>query len=312
MSRVMLIWICLPAMAMMLLPGCTDRPPRERPSGPTRIVVSIPPIAWAVQQLAPEGAEVRVLLQQGQSEHGASLTASDATALRRADFVFFVGWGLESSAERVVREPADWQQIVRLSRIVEASDLDIPHSAHECDDPSHQHIHHYATDPHAWLDPHAMALWVRAVGEALGADPERIELLVTQCLDIDREYTETLASVPSRHIVTHHNAYGWIAQRYGLEVAAVIRPNELLETTPGELNAAVVAVRELGIGAAFIEPQFSDRAANRLREITGVRLLTLDPLGHGDWPATMRANLASLAEGLALSASGGLPVPSEG
>lgn len=281
-----------------LLCACADEAARARPDGPTRIVVSIPPIAWAVKQLAPEDAKVTVLLAQGQSEHGASLTAADTTALRNADHVFLVGWGLEASAERVVRRPASWQRVHRLSRVVETSGIDLVSHTVPCDDPSHNHIQHYATDPHAWLDPIAMVEWVRAVGAALGASEDRIEALVSECRSIDDEYAAALSVVDQRRIVTHHNAYGWIASRYELEVAAVIRPNELLETTPGELNEAVEAVRAHGIDAVFIEPQFSGRAANRLRELTSVRLLTLDPLGSGDWPATMRSNLGSLVEGL--------------
>lgn len=293
-----LVAVVLCVVVVSLLGACGDEASRARPEGPTRIVVSIPPIAWAVEQLAPEGAEITVLLAQGQSEHGASLTASDTTALRNADHVFLVGWGLEASAERVLRRPASWQSVHRLSRVVETSSIDLVSHTVPCDDPSHHHIQHYATDPHAWLDPVAMIEWVRAVGEALGASEERIEALVTECRFIDDEYATALSELERRRIVTHHNAYGWIASRYELEVAAVIRPNELLETTPGELNEAVEAVRTHGIDAVFIEPQFSGRAANRLRELTGVRLLTLDPIGNGDWPATMRANLASLVEGL--------------
>lgn len=294
--------------ALCSLVGCGDDVSRARPDGPTRIVVSIQPIAWAVERLAPEGAEVMVLLDQGQSEHGANLTASDTRQLRQADHVFLVGWGLESSAERVLQRKADWQRVHRLSHVIEHSGMEITTADTLCDDPSHNHIVHSSTDPHAWLDPVAMAEWVRAVGAALGADQNRIDALVAECEAIDREYAAALADLDSRDIVTHHNAYGWIASRYDLHVAAVIRPNELLETTPGELNAAVETVRALRLDAVFIEPQFSGRAAERLRELTGVRLLTLDPLGDGDWPATMRANLAALVDGL--SGEGRPEVPS--
>lgn len=297
--------------ALSQLGGCGDAD-RERPEGPTRIVVSIPPLAWAVRELAPDDAEILVLLKDGQSEHGAGLTASDTAALKHADLVFLVGWGLESSAERVVHNHPSWQKVLRFSEVIEQSDMEVPVSTQPCSDPSHNHDghHHHATDPHGWLDPMAMVEWVKAAGQLLGADESRIASLVAECEQIDREYAMGLDGLERRHIVTHHNAYGWIAERYELEVAAVIRPNELLETTPGELNAAVEAVRSLDIDAVFIEPQFSGRAANRLREITGVRLLRLDPLGDGDWPEMMRTNLASLLDGLSSPAGSPAPVPS--
>lgn len=294
--------------------GCGDSAARERPEGPVRIVVSLPPLAWAVRELAPPDARVEVLLKDGQSEHGASLTASDAGSIRNADFVFLVGWGLETGAERLLEDRPSWQRVVRMSETIESSDMEPVTSSVPCTDPSHNHDHdlghHHATDPHAWLDPLVMVEWVRAVGETLGADPAEIDALVSECKRIDEQYASGLGAVEQRPIVTHHNAYGWIARRYDLEVAAVIRPNEMLETTPGELNAAVEVVRSLRIGAVFIEPQFSGRAANRLRDITGVRLLRLDPLGDGDWPAMMRANLESLIDGLSAPAPDPQPVPS--
>lgn len=315
MYRRVVVMSLLVAMATVAgwLGGCGEAE-RVRPEGPTRIVVSIPPLAWAVRELAPADSEILVLLKDGQSEHGAGLTASDAQALSRADLVFLVGWGLESNAERVVHNGPQWQRVLRFSEVIESSDIAVPVSSEPCTDPSHNHghdhHHHDSTDPHGWLDPVAMAEWVRATGELLGAEEARIAALVAECQRIHAEYEEQLRSLERRHIVTHHNAYGWIAERYDLEVAAVIRPNELLETTPGELNAAVEAVRSLDIGAVFIEPQFSGRAANRLREITGVRLLRLDPLGSGDWPEMMRANLSSLIDGLSSAAASPEPVPS--
>ncbi len=287
--------------------GCGDESSRSRPEGPTRIVVTLPPLAWAVRNLAPEGSEVTVLLQEGQSGHGVTLTAADTTRLREADHVFLVGWGLEGSVERVMHQKADWQQVHRLSEVVEASELEIVTTDTPCEDPSHAHHHHShsMTDPHAWLDPVVMQEWVRAVGRTLGASEEKIAALVAECQTIDAEYGTAISQLASRDILTHHNAYGWLAQRYGLHVAAVLRPNELLETTPGELNSAVEAVRSLGLNAVFIEPQFSGRAAERLRELTGVRLLMLDPLGTGDWPGMMRTNLAALVDGL--SGTGEVP-----
>lgn len=285
--------------------GCSDDASRPRPDGPPRIVVTLPPLAWAVRQLAPEGAEVTVLLQQGQSGHGVSLTAADTARLREADHVFLVGWGLEGSVERVMQRKAAWQHVHRLSEVVEASGMEVATIETPCLDPSHSHHDHAhdATDPHAWLDPVAMKEWVRAVGEALGASEERIATLVAECDAIDSEYSAALSGLENRDVVTHHNAYGWLARRYDLHVAAVLRPNELLETTPGELNSAVETVRAMGLSAVFIEPQFSGRAAERLRELTGVRLLTLDPLGGGDWPGMMRSNLEALVDGLSADAA---------
>ncbi|MEC9373660.1 MAG: metal ABC transporter substrate-binding protein, partial [Planctomycetota bacterium] len=187
--------------------------------------------------------------------------------------------------------------------------------------PDHEHDHDHAheeaeaalIDPHVWLDPEVMERFVDVVREAMEralekrgelTDVLRAELegnaraVRSEVAQVAAEYAKGLEAVERRTIVTHHAAYGWLARRYDLEVAAVIRPIEGVEPTPGAIASAVEAIRSAGVEAIFIEPQFSDRAATRIAEVTGVRVLTLDPIGQHDWPTMMRENLKALREGL--------------
>jgi ABC-type Zn uptake system ZnuABC Zn-binding protein ZnuA len=63
------------------------------------------------------------------------------------------------------------------------------------------------------------------------------------------------------------------------------------------------AIREHGLKAIFVEPQFSSVAAERIAHSTGIRVLPIDPLGDGDWALLMRKNLDSLVSGLGGAAS---------
>lgn len=285
-----------------------------REPGPLRVVVSIPPLLWPVRAMLPADTEITLLVPPGASEHGYELTPSQIAAIHHADVIAMVGLGLEPRLEQIVSaRRVPWRQVVTFAGLGEA----IEHHDH-APHPGHENCEHGVFDPHMWLEPPAMAAYAARLAQALtgeaistaarladgspalDASPvlaaaSRIE---AECAAMDAEYRAALAGLSSRRIVTHHNAFAYIARRYGLEVAAVIRPIVSVEPTPGEIDDAVNTIRAGGMRAIFVEPQFSIQGARRIAEVTGVKKLTLDPLGDGDWPGMMRANLSALVEGL--------------
>ena len=49
---------------------------------------------------------------------------------------------------------------------------------------------------------------------------------------------------------------------------------------------------------SFVDPPGPDEATKRIAEAAGARVMVLDPLSDGDWPALMRRNLDALVDGL--------------
>jgi ABC-type Zn uptake system ZnuABC Zn-binding protein ZnuA len=60
----------------------------------------------------------------------------------------------------------------------------------------------------------------------------------------------------------------------------------------------VDAIRAEKVGTIFVEPQYSPAAANKIRDMAGVKVATLDPLGDGDWFLMMQKNLDALVAGM--------------
>ncbi|MGP1347160.1 MAG: metal ABC transporter substrate-binding protein [Phycisphaerales bacterium] len=282
------------------------------PSDQLRIVVSIPPLAWVARGLAPDSARITTLLRPGASEHGFEITPAQVIAIRDADIVFLAGFGLEPRIDAALaRFPNQQRRIVRLEDSVPeqfrlAAAACCPLHADEAHD--HDHHHTYTADPHAWLDPILMARFIDDAATAFNdppADPsapplsERIAALQAECAQVHQHYVQTLTPLEHRSIVVMHNAYNYLAARYGLEIVAVIRPVETAEPTPADLANANNAINQHAVRAIFSEPQFPLGPARRLAELTGVRLETLDPLGDHDWPATMHKNLDALQRALA-------------
>lgn len=304
----MLAWLVLMGSDV----ACRRGEPAARPPGPIRAVVTIAPLAGLLRPLLPHDARLTILMPPGRSEHGYELSAADLTALMQADVVVYVGLGLEPGLQRALRQrPVPWRQEVCFARVV---GLDEPVPDHDHDHPhDRSHRHDHAADPHLWLDPVLVSGLIPALRQASEAalrnagqlDDQQVRRLAEAHADlsarvqaVDEAYRQRLAPLVGAAIVTHHAAWGRLAERYGLRVVAVLRPVETSEPTPDALAQALVAIRQYGVNAIFIEPQFPPAAARRIADLANVRLATLDPLGRGDWFAMMEHNLDVLVSNL--------------
>jgi len=200
---------------------------------------------------------------------------------------------------------------------------DSSHHDHDHDhdhdyDHGHAHHEHAGDNPHVWLDPVRMR---RAVAELASVFQRRYadhaEVIAARARQLDAEFTaldafarEQLGDLPQRKLVTFHNAFDLLAERYDLEVVAHLTDVTLQpggEVLPRQLARVSERVREHGLSVIYAEPQFPDQAVRALQRETGVRVLRLDPLGHAadegtsDYFRMMRENIRQLAKGQRLS-----------
>lgn len=293
------------------------------------VVVTIPPVKGLVSPLLPAGSEIRSLMAPGRSAHGYEFTPGDLAALSKADLVVLVGLGLEVRVENELRDhPVQGRVVLNLgealglkqgSRVAKE-----PHDEHSHDSHAHEDDEHEGgpdwVDQHVWLDPVLVSSLIPKMKEAVadatarhgGSTESRASLdaaaeeWTKQVADVDAEYARRLGPIKGRVFVTHHNAFSRLANRYGLKVSS-IRQLEDSEPTPGEIAAAVKAIRQEGARAVFVEPQMNRAVPTRIAEVAKVKLGVLDPLGDGDWSALMRKNLDALVAGLGDPADSAAP-----
>ena len=169
------------------------------------------------------------------------------------------------------------------------------------------------TDPHFWLDPLRLA----AVGDALAArlgdlDPTNAATfaanaatLRTDLQALDEELRAGLASCANRLLVTSHAAFGYFAERYGLEQHAITDLTPEAEPTPESLAAIADFVRANGVTTIYSETLVSPAVAKAVAGESGARVAVLDPIeglaadaaATTDYFSIMRTNLATLRAG---------------
>ena len=254
---------------------------------PLRVMVSIPPLAWFVQQVAGDQAEVTVLLGPGNSPHTYEPTPRQMAQL--ADAELFLTGGVPF--ERGLRP--------RIAAMVGG-----PHLAGPLPDPGADHDGHGhadGLDPHRWLSPAGAA----AIGDTVAAALLRLRpdqaapiaagrAALQERIDaVDAEVRGRLAGRRGSSFVVYHPAFGHFAAAYGLRQLAIEDDGH----EPGARRLAEVTdlARAAGIGAVVVQPQFSRRAAEAVAASIGVPVVELDPLAPA-WDLNLLIIASTLAE----------------
>jgi zinc transport system substrate-binding protein len=159
-------------------------------------------------------------------------------------------------------------------------------------------------DPHVWLDPVRYQQVAREIGNVLdhpsGPFARRLAKL-------NADFRAGLARCERREIVTSHEAFGYLADRYGLKQIAITGISPEAEPTPRALERVIEQVRASGATTVFSETLLSPRIAETVARETGARTAVLNPiegltereLGRGEnYFSLMRENLATLRKAL--------------
>jgi ABC-type Zn uptake system ZnuABC Zn-binding protein ZnuA len=148
-----------------------------------------------------------------------------------------------------------------------------------------------AGDPHWWHDPRNVVYAATRIRDALArADPERtaaIDRAATEYINkleaLDRGIARCMDAVPSaqRKLVTDHDAFGYFADRYGIDVVGAVIPSQTTEGQPsaGDLADLTATIRREHVRAIFPESSLSPKLARALADQTGA---TADLTLYGD------------------------------
>jgi len=163
------------------------------------------------------------------------------------------------------------------------------HDEHEGESEEDGHGHdHGGTDPHFWLDPERAKEAVGNVSDAFAeVDEENADVYAenadeyrSRLDELDETYSSELGDAPKDVVfVAGHDAFGYLADRYGFEVETLtgISPDD--RPTPRDIERAQGIIEEHDIEYVCADPLESDRAANQLVEETdATEVLPLTPI----------------------------------
>ena len=146
----------------------------------------------------------------------------------------------------------------------------------ESEESGHGHDHG-GTDPHFWLDPGRAKDAVGKISEAFAevdgenseAYSENAERYRSRLDELDEKYSSELGDAPKDVVfVAGHDAFGYLAERYGFRVETLTGVSPDDRPTPRDIERAQEIIEEHDIEYVCSEPLGSQRAANQLVEGT--------------------------------------------
>jgi zinc transport system substrate-binding protein len=284
--RAVIVAGCCAALALGC-GGCKGRPV-VRP----KVAVTIFPVYDLVRRVAGPDADVLLLLPPGRPEHHFDPTPHEIEEVAGAKLGVMVGLGLDPWMEALLHDAAPLARLLKVGDRVPT----IPIKAnHVGDKEAHANMpddHDEAIgspDPHVWMDPQRAILMTKVIGEELArldsshATAYRTRATeVAQSLDaLDREVEGRVISWKTKTFVTFHGSFAYFADRYHLQVAAVIEPYPGDAPTLKYVQAVLKVVFESKVPAIFSEPQLDPKPARLIGEAAHIPLGILDPVGGG-------------------------------
>ncbi|MDW5329560.1 anchored repeat ABC transporter, substrate-binding protein [Plantactinospora sp. KLBMP9567] len=174
-----------------------------------------------------------------------------------------------------------------------------------------KHVHG-EIDPHLWQNVRNTIAYVELIRDTLiGIDPDgageyraHATGYIAELERLDSYVRDTIAQIPQpqRHLVTTHDAFGYLGDAYGVQISGFVTPNPATEPSLADRRRLTETIRNLDIRAVFLEPNLAARSTT-LTEVAseqGLRICEIygDSFG-GDvrsYVQMMRFNAESLRD----------------
>ncbi|MER7655944.1 metal ABC transporter substrate-binding protein [Streptomyces albidoflavus] len=318
------------ALSLGVLSACGGAESGGSADGKLAVTASFYPLEFLVEQIGGDHVDVTTLTGPGVEPHDLDITPRQTGQMSEADVLLYLR-GLQPAVDKAVdqagvKNTVDAADLTTLEAHGSSSGDGHDHAEGDGHDHGEEEGHDHAEeegdghdhgdsglDPHVWLDPVKYAEMADGVGEALQkADPDHAadyrkntEALTGKLKKLDQNYRDGLKNTDTRTFITTHAAFGYLAERYGLDQESIAGVDPESEPSPARMKELQKIAAQEKVTTVFFETLASDRTAKVLAEDTGLRTGVLDPLegitdkSQGDdYLEVMEANLAALKKAL--------------
>ncbi|MFN8169358.1 MAG: metal ABC transporter substrate-binding protein [Candidatus Nanopelagicales bacterium] len=266
------------------------------------VVAAFYPLQYAVEQVGGDRVSVTSLTAAGAEPHDLELTPQQVAAVSDAGLVVYLK-GFQSSVDEAVDQAGGANALDAGAGI---STLAPPQG--EVDEATAAGEAPPTADPHVWLDPTNMARIVESVAARLSAaDPAGAQqyaanaaALTQKLTALDAEWKAGTTTCANRDLVVSHEAFGYLAKRYGLTQVGISGLSPDAEPSPAKVAEVADFVRANKVRTIYYETLVDPKVAQTVASETGAATAVLDPLeglaegSTDDYLSVMRANLETV------------------
>jgi zinc/manganese transport system substrate-binding protein len=268
------------------------------------VVATTTQVADFARNVGGNRVEVHGILGTNADPHDYEPRPSDVAAIGDAPLVFKSGGDIDGWLDELIDNAGGDHRVVTL--------MD---SVHTIQDEQGE------TDPHWWEDPRNAIRAVAVIRDALiEADPSgrqkyrrNAAAYLSKLEALDREVADCMGRVPAdkRKLVTTHDALGYFADRYDVDVVGALIPSLSTQAQPSarDIDELVDQIQREGVEAIFPETALNERLESAASREAGAQVggqLWADALGpRGSGAATYLAAMLGNANTMAEGMSGG-------
>jgi zinc transport system substrate-binding protein len=256
-ATVLLVMIVAGSIAAVTHSKSTDNSKR------LKVAASYYPLYDFAKQVAGNKADIQNLTPVGTEPHDYEPSPSVLISAERSDVFVYNGGHMEPWAQKFL--------------------TDYDHTAVKA---SQGITLKTGQDPHFWLDPVLAQKIVDSIRDGLSkADPanktyyaQNASAYKKKLATLDKAYRAGLASCQQHTVISSHEAFSYLADRYGFTVESIagISPEE--EPSISRLADLSNLVKASGIHYVFFESLVSPRLADTIAHETGAKTLVFDPI----------------------------------
>ena len=260
-----------------------------------QVVASFYPLAEFAQQVGGERVTVVNLVPPGVEPHNFEPNPQAIAKIYAADLFIFNGSNFDLWGEKLQNE-LEKRQIATINLTKHFKLLE-------------------NLDPHIWLDPVLAKKEVEIIRDTL----KKIDLensqeyesnskkYLSQLSALDKKYQDGLTSCSIREVIVSHNAFSYLAKRYGINSFPITGLTPDQEPTTIKMAEIADLARQKNIHYIFFETLVSPKIAETIAKEIGAKTLVFNPiegltkeeLANGkDYFSIMEENLKALRQAL--------------
>ena len=303
--------------SLVLVAGCNGSAASPSPSesgeaaADYTVIATTSVFADLAQLALGDNVMIETIVPAGVDVHTFEPSPADAQKLAGADLIVMNGLGLDEWALSLLEAAGKSEEdVLELAEGIDESNAWVYLEGEEHDEEEGEEHGHGGSDPHIWLDPKGAAIYVDRIAARVAAElPERAAEIesardagLAEIAALDEELRVGFAAVDAsaRKIVTFHDAFGYFARAYGIEIVGVAVEAPGQEPSAKEIAALIDAIKAAGVTSVFSEAQFPSKVLDQVAAETGATVLeNLYSDALGDAPANsylgaMRANASAI------------------
>lgn len=307
------------ALGLVTLSACSGTSDAaDKANGRLSVVASFYPMQYLAEQIGGAHVSVETLTAPGVEPHDLELKPRQIGELGEADYILYLK-GVQPAVDEAIKQ-AGVEHTVDAAGLTKLEahgtgghDHGAEEHGHEEEGHGHGHESEAGADPHIWLDPVKYAEVAKGVGASLAkADPDHAadyrknaDALVKKLGDLDTAFETGLKNTTTKTFITTHSAFGYLAERYGLDQEGITGIDPESEPSPARMQELQTIAQKEKVSTVFFETLASDKTAKTLAKDTGLTTAVLDPLegitdkSQGDdYIEVMQSNLAALKKAL--------------